>query len=107
MPLAYRVQEQRAADYEKLLDQLLSEWRSPQADHGEPVIIEESPGNNERTNHLYVVWSAWEHLTPIERSRLILQAYERFRGRDLAVDVTLAMGLTPQEATRMHLDTGV
>jgi hypothetical protein len=106
MPLAYRVRESHKTEYEALLEQLLSEWRHPDTDHTEPVIIEESPGNDERTNHLYVVWSAWGNLTPLERSRLILQAYERYRGQALAADITMAMGLTPQEAERMKLNSG-
>jgi hypothetical protein len=106
MPLSQRVQESHKSEYERLFEQLLSEWRSPDTGHDEPVIIEESPGNDERANHLYVVWSAWETLTPIERSRLILQAYERYRGHDMANSVTLAMGLTPREAELMSLNSG-
>lgn len=104
MPLAQRIQTQYNSLYEKLINELLSEWRTPQSDHKEPVIIEEAPSRDERANHLYVIWSAWESLTPIERSKMILQAYEKYRGRDLALSITLAMGLTPQEASKLNLE---
>ncbi len=67
-------------------------------------MIEESPLRGERPNHLYVVWSKWGDLTPIERSKLMLQAYERYRSRDLAASVTLAMGLTPAEARQRGIE---
>ena len=104
MPIAHRVNNQYKTNYETLLEQLFTEWRSPNNDKKEPLIIEEAPGNNERVNHLYVIWSEWSNLTPIERSKLILQAYKRLRGGDLATSVTLAMGLTPIEAEKMNLN---
>lgn len=90
---------------EKLLNRLLAEWRAPQAsEDAEPVIIEERPSNHDHVNHLYVVWSEWGDLTPLGRSKVILQAYEQYRGRDLAQSVTLAMGLTPAEARQMGIE---
>lgn len=104
MPVARVVNEQRKTQQENLLERLLQEWRSPQtSEHAEPVIIEEQPGNDDRVNHLYVVWSDWGDLTPIERSKLVLQAYARLRGQDLANSVTLAMGLTPDEAEKVGI----
>ena len=103
MALAQRVQNQETSKYELLLARLLNEWRSPQEGNAEPIIIEEAPSAGARANHLYVVWSEWAALTPIERSKAILQAYEAYRGRDLSQSVTLAMGLTPQEASNMGL----
>lgn len=40
----------------------------------------------------------------MERSRLIMQAYAQYRGSDRADSVTLAMGLTPEEARRMNIE---
>ena len=103
MPVAQRVGTTARTDTESLLERLLQEWRAQRAGDGEPLIIEESPRGGERPNHLYVVWSEWGNLTPLERSKLILQAYERYRGRDMAANVTLAMGLMPDEARRMNI----
>jgi hypothetical protein len=104
MPVDHRVGTVSRTNAEHLLERLLQEWRAQQAGRGEPLIIEESPRDGDRPNHLYVVWSEWGDLTPIERSRLILQAYEKYRGRDLAASVTLSMGLTPDEARRINIE---
>jgi hypothetical protein len=104
MPVARRVGTVERVKAEQLLERLLQEWRAQQAGEGEPLIIEEAPRSGDRPNHLYVVWSEWDDLTPIERSRLIMQAYEKYRGRDVANSVTLAMGLTPDEARAMRIE---
>ena len=104
MPVAQRVGTAERIKTDKLAERLLEEWRAPQAGNGEPLIIEEAPRRGERPNHLYVVWSEWGDLTPIERSKMILQAYEKYKGRDLANSVTLAMGLTPDEARRLNIE---
>lgn len=104
MPIDRRVGTVDRINTERLLELLYQEWRAQRPGEGEPLIIEESPRAGDRPNHLYVVWSEWGNLTPIERSRLILQAYEKYRGRDLATSVTLAMGLVPDEARRMGIE---
>ncbi len=107
MAVLLRTNIKSADHHEDLLNRLLAEWRSPQvSEDAEPVIIEERPGNYDRVNHLYVVWSDWEDLSPLERSKLILQAYEQYRGNDLAASITLAMGLTPAEARQMGIELG-
>lgn len=104
MPVAQRVGTAERIKTEQLSERLLEEWRAQQAGEGEPLIIEEAPRRGERPNHLYVVWSEWSDLTPMERSKMILQAYEKYKGRDIANSVTLAMGLTPDEARIMKID---
>lgn len=104
MPVAQRVGMMERIKTEQLAERLLEEWRAQQTGEGEPLIIEEAPRRGERPNHLYVVWSEWSDLTPIERSKMILQAYEKYKGRDIANSVTLAMGLTPNEARLMKID---
>jgi hypothetical protein len=104
MAVHLRTNVRNADEYENLMTRLLREWRNPQESQSEePIIIEERPSNYDRVNHLYVVWSEWGDLTPLERSKLVLQAYARLRGQDLANDVTLAMGLTPNEAEVMGI----
>lgn len=104
MPIERRVGTAERIKTENLLERLLQEWRAQQSGDGEPLIIEEAPRSGDRPNHLYVVWSEWADLTPMERSRLIMQAYEKFKGRDIANSVTLAMGLVPDEARRMGIE---
>lgn len=50
----------------------------------------------------YVIWSEWGDLDQRMRSELITDAYwEVFDDKGLAL--TVAMGLTPEEATRMGI----
>ena len=103
MPVARIVNKQRKTQQETLMELLLREWRAQRTGSGEPLIIEESPLRGELPNHLYVVWSEWGDLTPLERSKLILQAYEKFKGREITSRVTLAMGLSPDEAEKIGI----
>ena len=93
----------------QLTERLEAEWNNPQEDRPgtEPVIIEESTRNSPAPVHLYVVWQEWSDLSPLERSRTILKAYERHLGEANAAqvtEITLAMGLTPDEARLMKIN---
>jgi hypothetical protein len=87
---------------DQLREILVEEWQSPREDEGRPIIIEEK-GSPNRPTHLYVIWDEWESLSQQERSEIIMDAYEKTRGGDAALLVTLAMGLTRQEADRMGI----
>lgn len=87
-----------------LAEVLEAEWQNPQ--NTEPLIIEERPRQDAPPNHIYVVWQEWSDLTPLERSRVIFAAYSQKLGREneaFLQEVTLAMGLTPDEAKRMNI----
>ena len=93
----------------QLTERLEAEWNNPQDERPgiEPVIIEESTRHSPVPIHLYVVWQEWSDLSPLERSRTILKAYERHLGHENAAqvtEVTLAMGLTPDEARLMKIE---
>ena len=85
-----------------LLNRLVDEWQRPDPNATQPIIIEESGGQNQPT-HIYVVWDDWASLGSIERSEVIMEAYEEVRGRTGAINVTVAMGLTPAEADRLGI----
>jgi hypothetical protein len=85
-----------------LLNRLVDEWRAPAPGAQQPVIIEEGGGQNQPI-HLYVVWDDWGPLGSIERSEVIMDAYDQVRGRHGADNVTVAMGLTPIEADRLGI----
>jgi len=82
----------------------MDEWQAP--GNNEPVIIEERPAEGLPPNHLYVVWGEWEDLSPLQRSRIILKAYEQKLGANagLITQVTIAMGLTREQAHTIGLD---
>lgn len=85
-----------------LTAKLIREWEAP-GEVGEPLIIQEAAALNEPPRHIYVVWSAWEQLSPLERSRIIMNAAEAIGSIDYSLHVTVAMGLTPQEAERIGI----
>ena len=88
-----------------LAEILEAEWQNPR--NPEPLIIEERPRQEAPPNHIYVVWQEWSDLTPMERSRVIFAAYAQKLGSTAEAslqEVTLAMGLTPEEARRMNIE---
>lgn len=42
---------------------------------------------------IYVEWDAWHHLSALERSELIMDAFELVCGQDKAGKVLVVMGL--------------
>ena len=68
---------------------------------GEPVIIIDRP--HVGTTHLYVIWSKWGGLEQRVRSRIVYDAFAEAKGTDEADNVTVAMGLTPDEADRLGI----
>lgn len=89
-----------------LLQRLVEELKNPETSHHEPNIIEDKTpprfGNTDAIR-LYVVWNDWSDLDRQARSEIIMEAYQESEGLEEALKVTLAMGLTPDEARRMGL----
>lgn len=102
MPIRHRKMSARHPKAEKLRNRLLQEWRDPDDSLAEPVIIEEG-GTQNRPTHLFVVWSEWAGLNQQERSEIIMEAFEELRGAAQGLHVTVAMGLTQEEANRMNI----
>ena len=63
-----------------------------------PVITENQIGQT-KSLHVAVIWDDWDGLTPAERSKVIVDAYARAK-RLRGLTITLAMGLTAEEALR-------
>ena len=84
----------------KLRRDLEAELRSPTA-KAEPVILIED--TNPQTIHLFVVWSRWGDLEQIVRSRIIMDAFKAVKGQEEALKVTVAMGLSKEEAGRLGI----
>ena len=104
MPIG-RLIEERDAEYVRLLTALSDEWARPHPDRAEPVIIETTdPMRPAQTpTHLYVIWSDWRDLSQRLRSEMLLEAYTNVKGVNLARNVILALGLTPEEAKNVGL----
>ena len=98
----------RNPEIEQLQATLTSEWNHPSSGVSEPVLIEaEQPVTwnvAHKPLHLYVIWSDWLSIRQQDRSEIILNAYESTHDTEDTLRVTLAMGLTPEEAKRMGLN---
>lgn len=84
---------------------LTDEWSQPSDRSEAPIILlDNDPIHPQQApQHVYVVWDAWVRLNQRERSRLILNSYERVAGLTFAQAVTVAMGLTKDEADKLHI----
>jgi hypothetical protein len=87
----------------ELEERLVNELTTPSQDpHAPPVIIAEPPGNGPITR-LFVIWDDWAPLSQQDRSEIIMDAYARAKGQADALRISVAMGLTAAEATRMGI----
>ena len=100
MPIRKLVSVYEDLQARDLKARLAEEFRHPQEQEPEPVIVEETSVSGMR---LYVIWSAWSELDQRVRSKIILDAYQEARSQLEALKVKVAMGLTPQEATVMGI----
>jgi hypothetical protein len=93
------IEEQLSAG---LVAELQRDEKLPQPPNAPTIYMEES-GTPDNYTHWYVVWSAFENVDDEERSRLLLSAVREVFGVEEALRVTVAMGLTPEEAKGMGL----
>ncbi len=84
-----------------IAQRLVAEWETPSDDPRQPIIMTE--GGGRQPIHVYVVWDNWEPLDQIERSEVVMEAFEKVHGTKKALDVTVAMGLTKTEAQRLGI----
>ena len=91
-------------EVERLRERLRAEWVQPTPGAMEPLILVDTDRRRGDSKRLYVVWSEWGGLSQRERSEAIMDAYEAARGPQEALQVMVAMGLTPDEARRMGLE---
>ena len=94
--------QRRTGAYASLVDELYDEWQRPNPTANEPVILEDRDRSNKLV-HVYVIWSKWAHLDGIERSEIIMDAAEKKLSQSDLLEITIAMGLTPDEAKRMGI----
>lgn len=78
----------------------------PDGDPDAPLIIEEQMRLTDRI-HVTVIWDLWGRVAPEDRSRIILDAYERVRGASAILTLSAALGLTHAEAKKLGVENGV
>jgi hypothetical protein len=66
---------------------------------GDPLVVESRIAQT-KSLHVVVIWDAWIDLSPAERSKNIIDAYAKAK-RVRGATITVAMGLTSEEALRM------
>jgi hypothetical protein len=101
MPV-HRYVAKRPPEQADFVKRLAKEWQSTNSTAEEPVILEE-PNRQGQIEHVYVVWGDWAHLDRTLRGEIIMDAAEKVKPKADVVKITIAMGLTPDEADRFGL----
>jgi hypothetical protein len=102
MPVRHLKRRPTGKAAEDLRQELIEELRAPR-ESGQPEVLFEGGGKGQPV-HVYVIWDQWGDLPQQERSDVIMDAYEEHYGQDEALNVTVAMGLTSDEARRMGIE---
>jgi hypothetical protein len=87
--------------YSSLVQRLAEEIREPQDKDPEPIIIRDTGWTGGK--RLYVIWSQWAGVDPRVRGDLILEAYTRATDEGMTKNLSVVLGLTPNEAEKMGL----
>ena len=103
MPIKKRKQPTDDPRADELYHRLVKEWTQPQDAEPEPVIIEDFV-TEQHAYHIYVIWGEWDGLGQRERSDIIINAYGVTHKPEELLQVTVAMGLTPEEAKHMGIE---
>jgi hypothetical protein len=90
------------ADAQSLLQRLIAEWKKPDPKAEQPVILEERE-RPDRSIYVYVIWDDWGPLSAIERSEIVMNAFEKRYGLKESLNVRSAMGLTSREADHLGI----
>ena len=80
--------------------------RQETGDPEAPLVIQEDVPRTDYV-HVTVIWDRWGALPAEERGRIILEAYEQARGVDAAQAISIAVGLTRDQARRLGLENGI
>lgn len=83
-----------------LVDVLAQEFRSPSVE-SKQLYFQIQPQPPLNRFHITVIWDRWKNQSHQERSEIILDAYEAWQGPGSAQSISVAMGLTQQEAERL------
>ena len=106
MPLR-RIDPPPRHTHPEIVEELAMELKSPREGTGEgalPLILEERQryGNN---LHVTVIWDRWRQVRDkAERGAIILDAYHEAGRLDDAKLITMALGVTQEEAQRLGIE---
>jgi hypothetical protein len=92
---------ERTSEHHDLVAELAAEWSNPNSGRDEPIIFIERD-RDDRPAHIYVIWSRWGHLETLERGEIIMDAAAKQLSPDDLLNITMAFGMTQEEARRMN-----
>ena len=104
MPVIQRKPSRQHPEHDALVRELVRHL-APAADDELPAfprIVEEAVPLS-RALRVFVLWDRWGSVRDIERSEIILEAYDKARGREEMLKISVASGLTPTDAQRLGL----
>jgi hypothetical protein len=89
-------------EYPDLVDALAEELRLQRPDGPEdaPYIIEEQSSFHDFL-HVRVLWDRWQGIPGEDRSRVIMDAYDKVRGTQTVLKMNSVLGLTLPEARKL------
>lgn len=88
------------ARYNDLKRRLVAAWREQENPAPSPDILEETD-RQQRVVHVFVTWDEWRDIDAQTRSEMIVQALQEVKGEAAVLELTIAMGLTSDEASRL------
>src|SRR6266851_10035270 len=86
---------------DKLLKKLVLELRTPTTSL-QPLILEEHVPVT-KSRHVFVIWDRWKAVSDERRSSVIVEAYKQAEGDESASQITIASGVTAEEAVVLGL----
>ena len=104
MPIRTRLHRTLPPNAAELTRMLFNEWTQP-SEAGQPVIVVE--GQKPDPIHIYIIWDEWRGMNQTDRSEIIMDVYDNVMVGPRLQDhgtVTVAMGLTSEEAKRMGIE---
>lgn len=102
MPVVRRGPSNRHPEHDALVDELVRHLKDEPNLPEVPRIIEETVPLSPSIR-VYVLWDEWKSVRDVERSEIILEAYDKARGREDMLKISVASGLTPLEAQQLGL----
>src|SRR5437762_1691625 len=82
--------------HERFVKKLVQEFTAS-SPNLQPLILEARVPST-KSRHVRVIWDAWKDLSDEHRSAVIVDAYTEAEGPEAAAEITIAEGVTPQEA---------
>jgi hypothetical protein len=93
--------ESRSPRHDRFMRRLVEELTSPGTGL-QPMILEERVrGTGSR--HIHVIWDDWKGLSDEQRAEIVIDAYTQAEGEEAVSDITIAEGLTTEEALVLGL----